>query len=509
MCHSNRLKDRGRGQSLWYSPGLTAKSPGDTRHPPSMNQTPAKKPKLGYRLAQTIAQDIIAQGWQVGANLGRESELMNRYKVSRDPLREALRILEWQGIARPVPGPGGGLRVRKPAREAIVNLLRDYIQLSQIGLDDLMEASRTLNSLALELLAKTIDENGIAELERAVAAGKTLQDSLLAEAKHQIRVFALISDLTRHPTLNLFIQPINEILINRFDMTIPPSRETITRGKPSWVHMRDTVRALGRRDAAAAVSAMNRYLDHIDACLKEGDGIHASRDPVPFWVAQRKGGMAQELMYRLSADIYRLSPGDRIGLEPELIDRYQVSRSILREAIRMLEFVGLVEQRKGRVGGLFAACANPALVVAAVNIYMKHSGYHFLELQDSKQAIEEKATYLAALKLSADEELVLAELGRALRAADRETFIPHAAKLIYFIANSAKNPIISLYLESIMEASIYTPLDSATTDRLLQRVEDIKARLCRVADAVGSRDAQSAALAMVAYRRFITSLMAA
>jgi DNA-binding FadR family transcriptional regulator len=104
---------------------------------------------------------------------------------------------------------------------------------------------------------------------------------------------------------------------------------------------------------------------------------------------------------------------------------------------------------------------------------------------------------------------VLAELGRALRAADRETFIPHAAKLIYFIANSAKNPIISLYLESIMEASIYTPLDSATTDRLLQRVEDIKARLCRVADAVGSRDAQSAALAMVAYRRFITSLMAA
>jgi hypothetical protein len=55
----------------------------------------------------------------------------------------------------------------------------------------------------------------------------------------------------------------------------------------------------------------------------------------------------------------------------------------------MLEFVCLVDQRKGRVGGLFAARANPALVVAAVNIYMKHSGYHFLELQDSKQAIEE------------------------------------------------------------------------------------------------------------------------
>jgi GntR family transcriptional repressor for pyruvate dehydrogenase complex len=46
-----------------------------------------------------------------------------------------------------------------------------------------------------------------------------------------------------------------------------------------------------------------------------------------------------------------LAPGERLPSEAELVERLQVSRPVLREAIRQLETLGLVQVRRGR--GMF------------------------------------------------------------------------------------------------------------------------------------------------------------
>ena len=43
-----------------------------------------------------------------------------------------------------------------------------------------------------------------------------------------------------------------------------------------------------------------------------------------------------------------LKPGDRLPTEAELATRFGVSRPSLREAIKSLEFLGIVEARRGR-----------------------------------------------------------------------------------------------------------------------------------------------------------------
>src|SRR4029077_8746492 len=67
-----------------------------------------RSPKTSERVALEIVHDIVAQGVRAGDRLPLEAEMVEQYQVSRASLREALRLLEVQGLIRLKAGPGGG-----------------------------------------------------------------------------------------------------------------------------------------------------------------------------------------------------------------------------------------------------------------------------------------------------------------------------------------------------------------------------------------------------------------
>ncbi len=64
--------------------------------------------KTSERVALDIVHDIVAQGLRPGDRLPLEAAMVQQYHVSRASLREALRLLEVQGLLHLKPGPGGG-----------------------------------------------------------------------------------------------------------------------------------------------------------------------------------------------------------------------------------------------------------------------------------------------------------------------------------------------------------------------------------------------------------------
>src|SRR5262245_41303067 len=76
--------------------------------------------KVASRVADLIIRDIGKNGWQIGSVIGSESELLDRYDVSRAVFRESVRLLEHLGVATTRRGPGGGLVVTKPSTSAVV-----------------------------------------------------------------------------------------------------------------------------------------------------------------------------------------------------------------------------------------------------------------------------------------------------------------------------------------------------------------------------------------------------
>jgi len=64
--------------------------------------------KMSERVALNIADDIIARRLQPGDGLPPEAAMLALYSVSRESLREGLRLLEVQGLISIRRGPGGG-----------------------------------------------------------------------------------------------------------------------------------------------------------------------------------------------------------------------------------------------------------------------------------------------------------------------------------------------------------------------------------------------------------------
>ena len=73
--------------------------------------------------------------------------------------------------------------------------------------------------------------------------------------------------------------------------------------------------------------------------------------------------------YQMLADALRariltreLQPGDRLPIEPDLAEQYGVSRSTVREALRVLASQGLVGTWRGMQGGSFITCPEPVQI---------------------------------------------------------------------------------------------------------------------------------------------------
>jgi GntR family transcriptional regulator, transcriptional repressor for pyruvate dehydrogenase complex len=64
--------------------------------------------KVAESVARQIVQDIRRRNLEPGATLPSESAMLERFGVGRGSLREALRILEVNGLVLLKPGPGGG-----------------------------------------------------------------------------------------------------------------------------------------------------------------------------------------------------------------------------------------------------------------------------------------------------------------------------------------------------------------------------------------------------------------
>ncbi len=72
-----------------------------------------------------------------GRSSEREVALLERYRVSRAVLREAVRLLEYHAVATTRRGPGGGLVVAEPQAQASIDTIALYLQYRQPRREDL------------------------------------------------------------------------------------------------------------------------------------------------------------------------------------------------------------------------------------------------------------------------------------------------------------------------------------------------------------------------------------
>ena len=100
------------------------------------------RPKLGgprRSRPQTVADAI--KEWVVEKGLeprppAREAELIDQFGMSKGTIREAMRLLQAQGLVVTKTGPGGGSFVGKVSKDRAHALLANYFYFQNISIND-------------------------------------------------------------------------------------------------------------------------------------------------------------------------------------------------------------------------------------------------------------------------------------------------------------------------------------------------------------------------------------
>ena len=201
----------------------------------------------------------------------------------------------------------------------------------------------------------------------------------------------------------------------------------------------------------------------------------------------------------------RLKPGDRLPPERDLAEMFGVSRTSVRDAIRVLEMGGLVEPRHGegtivREGPIDAIVSPLAGALAA-------SKDLTADLFDMRKMLEPPLARAAALRATAEDLDALREIMSRQAEQNRQgnVAIAEDTAFHYQIATAAKNQVVLRVIDVIMD------LLRESRVRSLQgraRAERSLAGHRRIFAAIQGRDPEAAAGAMRLHIEEIESLQA-
>ena len=167
----------------------------------------------------------------------------------------------------------------------------------------------------------------------------------------------------------------------------------------------------------------------------------------------KKNALAEEILSRLLNLIKEreLRPGDKLPPERELATMMNVSRPSLREALRALSIMNIIEIRQG--DGTYISSLEPDLLVEHLDFVFALDDSTFLELFEARKILEVGIVALAAERIT-DEEIAVLEdcLQNAVdSAADPVAFLQADLDLHEAITRAAKNPILSRVMTSISQ----------------------------------------------------------
>jgi GntR family transcriptional regulator, transcriptional repressor for pyruvate dehydrogenase complex len=132
-------------------------------------------------------------------------------------------------------------------------------------------------------------------------------------------------------------------------------------------------------------------------------------------VKKKRQSIVEQVIRSLLDNIAQgeLSLGERILTEPELAEKYKVSRSSIREAIRVLEILNVVEVRHGT--GTYIKTIRPSFFVDPAHIGYSAIESDILSLMELRKIIEPESAALAAKRASEEELQTLKKDVEALR----------------------------------------------------------------------------------------------
>jgi GntR family transcriptional repressor for pyruvate dehydrogenase complex len=226
---------------------------------PRPSRMPARKgEKIASIIARDIVRDIVARNLQPGSALDLESQMLEHYDVSRGSLREALRILEVQGIIVIKPGPGGGPFVADVDSRDFGRMSTMFFQVLRVNFGAVLEARLILEPVMAALAAERGDSQLNQELLEIVDEHVAASDDAAWWRATQ-DFHATVCRMSGNPLLNLLALSLKDTYADRVGGNVIPRGE---RADLIYVH-RTIAEAISHGDVETAQRLMHDHMQEL------------------------------------------------------------------------------------------------------------------------------------------------------------------------------------------------------------------------------------------------------
>jgi DNA-binding FadR family transcriptional regulator len=220
----------------------------------------ARAVKASERVAHAIVADIVARGLASGDRLPLEAAMVQYYQVSRTTVREALRLLEVEGLITLKPGPGGGPAVGTVEPTHLSRTSSLYFHLGAATYREAMQTQVMMEASCARLAASS---------PHRVEAMAPWLDTELPEEEAEYRKVSYgfhrtVYDLTDNKVLSLLTQSVTHLVTDHVISTMDP---VDLRGAIIDEH-RDLAEVIAAGDGERAAATMAAHFEHQHAHLE-------------------------------------------------------------------------------------------------------------------------------------------------------------------------------------------------------------------------------------------------
>jgi GntR family transcriptional regulator, transcriptional repressor for pyruvate dehydrogenase complex len=216
----------------------------------------SRPPKAAMLVAQRIMRDVIAGRLKPGNLLLPERTMLEKYQTGRGTLREALRLLEFQGVIALKPGPRGGPVLQDPDASHLASTLVLLMQLKDAPFRSIVEVRTAMEPMISRLAAERMSEESLTELGGTIDSMRENLDDQMTFLEANKRFHDIIAWSSGNPLFGYIV----DSLLGIMDGTVigidypAPRRVAILKAHD------EIYQALTARDANASEERMREHI---------------------------------------------------------------------------------------------------------------------------------------------------------------------------------------------------------------------------------------------------------
>lgn len=219
--------------------------------------SPARPRRVFEEIISQIRESIDAGHLKKGDKLPPERDLAVQFQVSRNTVREALRILEIGGSITLKRGPRGGAFVSQTDTAALNDHLTGALRLSDFSIRDLTDAMRALSTMMILEAGDRLDDDVLDQMDATVDEAESIHDDPARRSSILIRFYGQLADATGNRVLSVLADVMAELLQSWVLRLGPLGGDAIVLSR------RRIIQKLRERDRAGALTELEAYLDKL------------------------------------------------------------------------------------------------------------------------------------------------------------------------------------------------------------------------------------------------------